>query len=106
MSPLCQEMTLPGEFRGVFGVTVRRMSDGELSRIEVLRDVDRKQLTSASVVPLRRLEPGIPPVEGPPSRGASGERAPLVHDGTNEGIRYGAARSTEAEQAFASPFRP
>jgi hypothetical protein len=36
----------------------------------------------------------------------AGERAPLVHDGTNEGIRYGAARSTEAEQAFASPFRP
>jgi len=72
MSPLCQlEMTLPGEFRGVFGVTVRQMSGGELSRIEVLRDVDRKQLTSASVVPLLRLEPGIPPVEGLPSRGAS-----------------------------------
>jgi len=69
MSPLCQEMTLPGEFRGVFGVTVRRMSDGELSRIEVLRDVDRKQLTSASVAQLLRLEPGIPPVEGLPSRG-------------------------------------
>src|SRR6266446_6563903 len=56
MSPLCQfEMTLPGEFRGVFGVTVRRMSDGKLSRIEVLRDVDRKELTSASVVPLLSL---------------------------------------------------
>ena len=51
-------------------MTVRRMSDGELSRIEVLRDVDRTQLTSASVVPLLRLEPGIPPVEGLPSRAA------------------------------------
>src|SRR5215475_15303256 len=27
--------------RGVFGVTVRLMSDGELRRLEVLRDVDR-----------------------------------------------------------------
>ena len=72
MSPLCQlEMTLPGGIPGVFGATVRRMSDGELSRIEVLRDVDRKRLTSTSVAQLLRLEPGIPPVEGLPSRGAS-----------------------------------
>jgi hypothetical protein len=106
-SPLCRlEMTLPGEFRGVFGVTVRRMSDGELSRIEGLCDVDRKRLTSASVVPLLRLEPGIPPVKGLPSRGAGRREPPLAHDGTNEGIRYGAVRSTGAEQAFASPFRP
>ena len=52
------------------GVPVRRMSDGELSRIEVRGDVDRKQLRSASVVRILRLEPGIPPVEGLPSRGA------------------------------------
>jgi len=38
MSPVCQlEMTLPGGFSGVLGVTVRLMSDGELSRLEVLR---------------------------------------------------------------------
>jgi hypothetical protein len=59
-----------GSFLPKLGGTVRRMSDGELSRIEVLRDVDRKELRSASVVPLLRLEPGIPPVEGLPSRGA------------------------------------
>jgi hypothetical protein len=59
-----------GSFLPKLGGTVRRMSDGELSRLEVL-DVDRKQLTSASVAQLLRLEPGIPPVEGLPSRGAS-----------------------------------
>ena len=33
MSPLCQlEMTLPGGYSGVFGVTVPRMSDGEFAR--------------------------------------------------------------------------
>ena len=33
MSPACQlQMTLPGDFRGVFGVTVRLMSDRGLSR--------------------------------------------------------------------------
>jgi len=37
MSPLCQlQMTLPGGFPGVSGVTVRLMSDGELTRLEVL----------------------------------------------------------------------
>jgi len=47
MSPLCQfEMTLPG-FAGGFGVTVRLMSDGELSRLEVLRDLDQRRLTAA-----------------------------------------------------------
>jgi hypothetical protein len=40
MSPVCQfEMTLPGGFAE--GVTVRLMSDGELTRLEVLRDLDR-----------------------------------------------------------------
>jgi hypothetical protein len=40
-TPLCQlEMTLPGDLRGVSEVTVRLMSDGELSRLEVLRDLD------------------------------------------------------------------
>jgi hypothetical protein len=38
MSPVCQlEMTLPRGFSGVFGVTVRLMSDRELQRLEVLR---------------------------------------------------------------------
>jgi hypothetical protein len=46
MSPLCKiEMTLPGGFPGVLGVTVRLMSDGELSRL-VLRDLDQKRLTT------------------------------------------------------------
>ena len=44
-----------GSFLPKLGVAVRRMSDGELSRIEVLRDVDRKRLTSASVAQLLRL---------------------------------------------------
>src|SRR5206468_8836861 len=38
-----------GSFLPKLGVPVRRMSDGELSRIEVRGDVDRKQLRSASV---------------------------------------------------------
>jgi hypothetical protein len=49
MSPLCQlQMTLPGGFPGVLGVTVRLMSDGELSRLEVRRDLDGKRLTTAA----------------------------------------------------------
>jgi hypothetical protein len=32
----------------VSGVTVRLMSDGELSRLEVLRDLDQKRLTTAA----------------------------------------------------------
>jgi hypothetical protein len=54
MSPACQlEMTLPGVFRGVSGVTVRLMSDEELSRLEVLRDLDQKRLTTeAAAQPL------------------------------------------------------
>ena len=42
MSLLCQlQMTLPWDFQGVFGVTVRLMSDRELWHLEVLRDVDQ-----------------------------------------------------------------
>ena len=32
----------------MFGVTVRLMSDGELRRLEVLQDLDRRRLTAAS----------------------------------------------------------
>src|SRR5262249_18590983 len=57
MSPLCQlEMTLPGGFPGVSGVTVRLMSYGELSRLEVLRDLNRKRLTTAAASRLLGLE--------------------------------------------------
>ena len=48
-------MTLPGDFRGVSGVTVRLMSDGELSRLEVLRDLDQKRLTTAAAAQLLGL---------------------------------------------------
>ena len=42
-------MTLPGGFPGGgSGVTVRLMSDGELSRLEVLRDLDQKRLTTTA----------------------------------------------------------
>jgi hypothetical protein len=37
-------------------VTVRLMSDGELSRLEVLRDVDQRRLTSAAAAQLLGLE--------------------------------------------------
>jgi len=41
MSPLCQlKMTLPGGYLRVFGVTVWLMRDGELTRLEMLRDPD------------------------------------------------------------------
>src|SRR5215469_13478078 len=57
MSPVCQlEMTLPGDFRGVSGVTVRLMSDGELSRLEVLGDLDQKRLTTEAAAQLLGLE--------------------------------------------------
>jgi hypothetical protein len=49
MSPVCQlQMTLPRGNRGggVLGVTVRLMSDGELMRLEVLRDLDQRRLTT------------------------------------------------------------
>ena len=45
-------MTLPGRFPGVSGVTVRLMSDGELTRFEVLRDLDQKRLMTAAAAQL------------------------------------------------------
>jgi hypothetical protein len=57
MSPACQlEMTLPGGFPGVPGVTVRLMSDGERARFGVLRDLDQRRLTIAAAAQLLRLE--------------------------------------------------
>ncbi len=38
------------------GVTVRLMSDGELGRLEVLRDLDHRRLTSAAAAQLLGLE--------------------------------------------------
>ena len=40
----------------MFGVTVRLMSDGELSRLEVLRDLDRKRLKTKAAGQLLGLE--------------------------------------------------
>jgi winged helix-turn helix protein len=40
----------------VSGVTVRLMSDGELSRLEVLRDLDQKRLTTEAAAQLLGLE--------------------------------------------------
>jgi Winged helix-turn helix len=48
--------TRPGDFRGVFGVTVRLMSDRELRRVEVLQDLDRRRLTPAAAAQLLGLE--------------------------------------------------
>jgi hypothetical protein len=47
------EMTLPGDFRGVLGVTVRLMSDGELRRLEApgLPAKGRAPRNGAAVVP-------------------------------------------------------
>src|SRR5438105_616423 len=57
MSPLCQlEMTLPGGFPGGVRVTVRLMSDGELTRLEVLRDLDQRRLTVETTAQLLGLE--------------------------------------------------
>jgi Homeodomain-like domain-containing protein len=57
MSLLCQlEMTLPRGFPGVSGVTVRVMSDGELTRLEVLRDLDQRRLTTEAATRLLGLE--------------------------------------------------
>jgi hypothetical protein len=49
-------MTLPWGFSGVLGVTVRLMSDGELARLEVLRDLDQKRLTTETASQLLRLK--------------------------------------------------
>jgi hypothetical protein len=57
MSPVCQlEMTLAAGYPGVSGVTIRLMSDGEVSRLEVLRDLDQKRLTTAAATQLLGLE--------------------------------------------------
>src|SRR4051795_4143720 len=57
MSLLCQiEMTLLKIFREVSGVTVRLMSDKELARLEVLRDLDQQRLTPAAAARLLGLE--------------------------------------------------
>jgi hypothetical protein len=48
-------MTLPGGFPGVSGVTVRLMSDGELTRLEVLRDLDQKRLPTEAAAQLLGL---------------------------------------------------
>ena len=53
MSPLCQiGMTLAVDFAGVLGVTVPLMSDRELARLELLRDLDRGRLTTATAAQL------------------------------------------------------
>jgi hypothetical protein len=57
MSLLCQlEMTLPGGFPGVLGATVRLMSGGELQRLKVMQDLDRRRLTNAAAGQLLGLE--------------------------------------------------
>src|SRR3954466_9334542 len=57
MSLLCQiDMTLPRMFREVSGVTVRVMSDKELARLEVLRDLDQQRLTPTAAAQLLGLE--------------------------------------------------
>ena len=48
-------MTGAGDFRGVLGVTVRLKSDGELRRLEVLRDLDRRRLTTEAAAQLLGL---------------------------------------------------
>jgi predicted DNA-binding protein (UPF0251 family) len=40
----------------VLGVTVRVTSDGELARLEVLRDLDQKRLTTETTAQLLGLE--------------------------------------------------
>jgi hypothetical protein len=40
----------------VSGVTVRLMSDGELTRLEVLRDLDQKRLTTEAAAQLLGLD--------------------------------------------------
>src|SRR3954464_2195539 len=56
MSLLCQiDMTLPRVFREVSGVTVRLMSDKELARLEVLRDLDQQRLRPTAAAQLLGL---------------------------------------------------
>src|SRR3954469_24882006 len=49
-------MTLARMFREVSGVTVRLMSDKELTRLEVLRDLDQQRLTPIAAAQLLGLE--------------------------------------------------
>jgi hypothetical protein len=50
-------MTLPGGYPGVFGGDgPALMSDGELTRLEVLRDLDRGRLTTEAAAQLLRLK--------------------------------------------------
>src|SRR5215212_5774175 len=57
MSLLCQiDMTLPRMFREVSGVAVRLMSDKELTRLEVLRDLEERRLTPTMAARLLGLE--------------------------------------------------
>jgi hypothetical protein len=49
-------MSLPGDNPGVFGVTVRLMSDRELAGLEVPRDLDQKRLTTDAAAQLLGLE--------------------------------------------------
>src|SRR4051812_12852314 len=49
-------MTLPRIFREVSGVTVRLMSDKELARLEVLRDLDQRRLRPTAAAQLLGLE--------------------------------------------------
>src|SRR5204862_4286000 len=55
MSPVCQlEMTLPWGFLG--GVWGDGLSDGELTRLELLRDLDQRRLTVETTAQLLGLE--------------------------------------------------
>jgi hypothetical protein len=49
-------MTCPGVIRGVLGVTVRLISDGELSRLDVLRDLVQRRLTTGAAAQLLVLQ--------------------------------------------------
>src|ERR1019366_4466329 len=78
MSPLCQiEMTLPGDFSEGVWVTVRLMSDGELTRLEVLRDLDQRRLTITAAAQLLGLErrQGFRLFGAYPAAGAAGVRS-------------------------------
>ena len=55
-------------------MTVRLMSDGELSRLEVLRDLDQKRLTTEAGDAAAGARPssGVPVIEGVPDRRRDG----------------------------------
>jgi Winged helix-turn helix len=57
MSLVCQlQITLPGGFPGGIGGDGSAKSDGELTRLEVLWDLDQKRLTTAAASWLLGLE--------------------------------------------------